>query len=519
LLPWERAARIAAQIADALAEAHRHGIVHRDLKPGNIMLVEVGRRVDFVKVLDFGVAKVEGLKMTRTGSVIGTPQYMSPEQLRGEQLDGRSDLYSLGIILYEMVAGQLPFKANSVAGYMHKHLNEVPAPPSNLTQEAELPVALEEIVLQCLAKPCIERFQDAEDLGQRLESLAAGAPSMAVVAQPVPAGARRRPRVWLWVALSAALLTLSAAGLGGWIILGRGGMLEGEPAANQRGAAWRPVDRDEEGGEEWIDDEAAPEAEQAVSASASVRAGPGEVTGDAGAPASASEPRRPRVAARSERERARPSMRVRRKTRPRGAGADIRGSRGESSEEAREEDEDKQRGVNLAMSETRHKERDLGASSAKEQEASGKTAAGALEQLSISQLEARLKKLMRNSKAPPSTLKKVLQIYRKNKQRWPKSSREALQRSYLTNLIKSYSQASMQFHPRERKSLARLKQIFMTMKMKTDLAPGHRRKIIDQQMQAYDRSSIDPRDRTYYRRMALLNLIKSMAVNPAEALR
>src|SRR5262245_13818302 len=99
----ERAVRIVVQVCDALAEAHRAGVVHRDLKPSNIMLVERGREPDFVKVLDFGIAKLEGEKLTATGAIFGTPQYMSPEQLRGESPDGRSDLYSLGVILFEML--------------------------------------------------------------------------------------------------------------------------------------------------------------------------------------------------------------------------------------------------------------------------------------------------------------------------------------------------------------------------------------------------------------------------------
>src|SRR5262249_35242480 len=152
---------IAAQCCDALGEAHRAGIVHRDLKPSNIMLVTRGRDADFVKVLDFGIAKLEGVKMTATGAIFGTPQYMSPEQLRGESLDGRSDLYSLGVILFEMLTGQLPFRSQTPAGFMHKHISEPPPQMRTLEPALAITPALEDAVQRALAKSPAQRPQTA----------------------------------------------------------------------------------------------------------------------------------------------------------------------------------------------------------------------------------------------------------------------------------------------------------------------------------------------------------------------
>jgi serine/threonine-protein kinase len=168
-----RALRIMAQCCEALGEAHGAGIVHRDLKPPNIMLVERGRDPDFVKVLDFGIAKLEGVKMTATGAVFGTPQYMSPEQLRGEPLDGRSDLYALGVILYELVCGRLPFESNTPAGYMHKHLTEQPPSMRTLVPHLHVPAALESVVRRLLAKKASDRPRSADALGEEIAQLLA----------------------------------------------------------------------------------------------------------------------------------------------------------------------------------------------------------------------------------------------------------------------------------------------------------------------------------------------------------
>ncbi|HEY1587078.1 MAG TPA: serine/threonine-protein kinase, partial [Polyangia bacterium] len=138
-----RAVHIARQICDALAEAHAHGVVHRDLKPSNVMLVTRGRDDEFVKVLDFGIAKVRGVALTSTGMIFGTPEYMSPEQLRGATLDGRSDLYALGVVLFEMLTGRLPFAGETPEELMMSHLDALPPPVSEVAPDAEVPRELE----------------------------------------------------------------------------------------------------------------------------------------------------------------------------------------------------------------------------------------------------------------------------------------------------------------------------------------------------------------------------------------
>jgi tRNA A-37 threonylcarbamoyl transferase component Bud32 len=129
-MPVQRICHIAAQIADGLAAAHGRGIIHRDLKPDNIFLVKRGHQNHFVKVLDFGIAKVGGAnsKLTKTGMVFGTPYYMSPEQAAGQTIDARTDIYALGIIMYEMFTGQVPFDGDTFMGILSKHMFEAPVP-------------------------------------------------------------------------------------------------------------------------------------------------------------------------------------------------------------------------------------------------------------------------------------------------------------------------------------------------------------------------------------------------------
>ena len=170
-VPTMEAARIAAEIADALAFAHRNGVVHRDVKPGNILLTEAGQ----VKVTDFGIARAgNGEALTKTGAVMGTATYFSPEQAQGLALDGRADVYSLGVVLYEMVAGVPPFTGDNPVSVAYKHVRERPTPPSRVAPE--LPGAMDRIVLTALAKDVEQRYQSAADLRADLLRFERGRP-------------------------------------------------------------------------------------------------------------------------------------------------------------------------------------------------------------------------------------------------------------------------------------------------------------------------------------------------------
>lgn len=172
----ERAARVASQICRSLREAHHHGVVHRDLKPANVFLVAHGDEPDFVKVLDFGLVKALDERpeeqLTQTGIFMGSPKYMAPEQIEGHKVDARTDIYSLGVMLYEMLTGKVPFdKATSVKTLM-AHVHEAPAALSM----AGIPPALEDLVLRCLSKSPQERPSSMEEV---LTALRAGAPQAA----------------------------------------------------------------------------------------------------------------------------------------------------------------------------------------------------------------------------------------------------------------------------------------------------------------------------------------------------
>ncbi|MBI1763086.1 MAG: protein kinase [Acidobacteria bacterium] len=150
--------RLFGQVLEGIAHAHQLGIVHRDLKPANLMLTEGGT----IKVMDFGIARLLGShRMTRTGRIVGTLEYMSPEQVRGLETDGRSDIYALGIVLYEMLTGRAPFRSDSEYEVMHAHLEMPPPPPRQFAQH--LPPVIEQIILRALAKDPAERFQSALD--------------------------------------------------------------------------------------------------------------------------------------------------------------------------------------------------------------------------------------------------------------------------------------------------------------------------------------------------------------------
>ncbi len=179
----QRTIHVAKQLCRALGAAHEIGVVHRDMKPDNVQLIERGNDKDFVKVLDFGIAKVGGgqSKLTQAGQVFGTPHYMSPEQCAGTAVDHRTDIYAVGVMLYEMGTGQVPFDADNLMGILTKHLYENPIPPHELPPPADVPPALEAVIMKCLAKKPEQRYQTMSELLADLEAIEAGLTPRAVV--------------------------------------------------------------------------------------------------------------------------------------------------------------------------------------------------------------------------------------------------------------------------------------------------------------------------------------------------
>jgi serine/threonine protein kinase len=177
--PPERAIRIARQIASALGAAHALDIVHRDLKPENVMLVTRAGDHDFVKVLDFGIAKVpmgepkltEGKPITRAGMVFGTPEYMAPEQALGQQVDGRADLYSLGVIFFEMLAGRRPFSSATGVGILGQQLSKLPPTIAERSPGVSVPRAVEQVAQRLLARDIAGRYQNAAEAVVALDGL------------------------------------------------------------------------------------------------------------------------------------------------------------------------------------------------------------------------------------------------------------------------------------------------------------------------------------------------------------
>jgi eukaryotic-like serine/threonine-protein kinase len=204
------AADLVSQILKAARFAHRRGIVHRDIKPHNVIVDDEGR----AKVTDFGIARAGTSDMTETGSIMGTAQYLSPEQAQGHPVDARSDLYSIGIVLYELLVGAPPFDAESPVTIALKQVSEEPVPPGRLNPA--VPPALDAVVMRALRKDPAERFQDADAFIAALESAMAGR----YVEDPVAALEEEDRRNWRRIAVIALIvLALAALAIGAWLLL------------------------------------------------------------------------------------------------------------------------------------------------------------------------------------------------------------------------------------------------------------------------------------------------------------
>lgn len=220
-LPWPRIVHIAAQICAALAAAHARGVIHRDMKPDNVFLVgEPGE--DHVKILDFGIAKStaggeEVGEATRTGMLLGTPHYMSPEQAQDDPLDGRSDVYAMGVLLFRMTTGRLPFRGKSFMKVLGQQMSEAPPRPSEVGPPGTILPEHEAIILRCLEKRPEDRYQSAEALAAALRATleVPAPPVMPTAAEAIasaPAG-RSAPSPRRWVALVGAVIGLGGLGV------------------------------------------------------------------------------------------------------------------------------------------------------------------------------------------------------------------------------------------------------------------------------------------------------------------
>jgi len=207
----ERIAEIAAQVADGLAYAQEHGIVHRDIKPANIIITRSG----VVKITDFGIAHMPSTSKTHVGMVLGSPKYMSPEQVVGKAVDGRSDIFSLGVVLYEMLTGAAPFDGDNISTLMYRILNETPIWPSALNPR--VPEGFDRILARALAKSPENRYQHAHELADDLRELAGqstgelGAASGEAIVAETQSRHRLAFRSFLYFGIAVAIAGTGAA--------------------------------------------------------------------------------------------------------------------------------------------------------------------------------------------------------------------------------------------------------------------------------------------------------------------
>jgi len=187
-MPVDRSRDLIVQVLDALGHAHRAGVVHRDLKPANLMLTDAG----ITKVMDFGLARMLGTeRLTVDGFMVGTPAYMAPEQVLSREIDGRADLYAVGVVFFRLLTSQLPFHAESGISMAHKQVHDLPTPVRRL--RTELPPACEEIMARALAKAPEDRFQTAEEFREALDALG-DSKSTSSIARPLPTASSHWPR-------------------------------------------------------------------------------------------------------------------------------------------------------------------------------------------------------------------------------------------------------------------------------------------------------------------------------------
>ncbi len=209
-----RAVEILRQVASALALAHQNQIIHRDLKSQNLMLTADPHGRTMVKLVDFGIAKTfdePAVQLTEAGFVLGTPHYMSPEQAAGTVVDHRADLYSLGVILYEMLAGEVPFGEASTTSILVKLMTEMPEPPSRRRRDVVVPAALEAIAMRCLEKDPDRRFQSATEFAEALDSRPADEPTLVRAPGVVPLISATSRRPWITAAMLVAAIPIVGA--------------------------------------------------------------------------------------------------------------------------------------------------------------------------------------------------------------------------------------------------------------------------------------------------------------------